>query len=90
LVPITVQASLYILLPLLVFLILLRELQMFMQLWWPSSATTVLSLSALVVIAHHGIMGGLEWSPWVATVAAFLHVLRKNLLRELIPSPQPY
>jgi hypothetical protein len=88
--PITVQASLYILLPLLVFLILLRELQMFMQLWWPSSAATVLSLSALVVLAHHGIMVGLEWSPWVATVAAFLHVLRKNLLRELIPSPQPY
>ena len=56
--PITVQASLYILLPLLVFLILLRELQMFMQLWWPSSAATV--LSALVALAHHGIIGGLE------------------------------
>jgi hypothetical protein len=80
--PVTVQVLLYVALPLLVCLALQRELHRLLLIWCSDAPATILSLGILFVLVYHiPLAAQMPWSPWFAAIAAFLHLLRKNILR---------
>jgi hypothetical protein len=81
--PVTVQVSLYVALPLLVCLALQRELHRLLLLRCSDPAATIFSLGILFILVYHvPLAAQMPWSPWFAAIASFLYLLRKNILRD--------